>query len=88
MTGDCPRREGQHRLVLRKRRCARHLGTGAQQERVTHDLALLFDAIAVQRDAGPERIVVAAPRMPCEREEDTALMLPDVSPVFTLLQLA
>ncbi len=49
------------------------------------DLALLLDTVAVQRDAGAQRIVVAAPRMPYERKEDTALVLPDMRPVIALM---
>ncbi len=50
----------------------------AEEEGVADDLALLFDPIAVQRLAGLDRIIVTAPGMARERQEDAALMLPDV----------
>ena len=84
--GRHPRLERKQRLVLRERRGACDRRAGTQQEGVADDLALLLDTVTVQSDAGAQRIVIAAPRMPYEREEDAALVLPDMRPVFALMQ--
>src|SRR4029079_12742039 len=57
------------------------LSPAAQQKGVADDLGLLLDAIARQRPAGLEAVVVAAQRMAVEQQVPFAapLGLPDVS---------
>jgi hypothetical protein len=53
---------------------------------VADDLGLLFQPVARKRPAGGEPVMVAAEGMARERQPDAALMLPDMRPVFALLQ--
>ena len=59
-------------------RCAGDAGAVAEQEGVADDLALLFDAVAVERLAGLQRIIVTAEGVTGERQADAPLMLPDM----------
>lgn len=51
-----------------------------QHESVTDDLRLLFDPVALERPAGHEAVMIAAEGVARERQEDAALVLPDVTP--------
>ena len=50
----------------------------AQQEGVLDDHRLLLDAVAGERLAGVDRVIVAAKGMALEGQEDAALVLPDM----------
>src|SRR4051794_13623559 len=71
------RPERQYALISRQVRRPDHRCAPPQQEGMPHDLRLLLDPIAMQRQSRPERIVVPAKGVPHDRQEDALLMLPD-----------
>ena len=72
------RRKRQDRFVSLDRRRADNAQPLTQHEIMADDFGLLFDAVAFERPAGPDRVIIAAERVAREGEENALLMLPDV----------